>query len=170
MIIGTAGHIDHGKSALVTALTGLASHREVVWIASAMSDEDVERSEQAGGNADAQGPFDALHFRSIGPASMSGRIADLAVNWDQERAWTLRAMAWDRWLVANGKALLTTTFEGSGFGATMYQIDLATDVVTPRSDFWFGAGTTEFTSLRSSADHQSAVITAGEAKWRDAPT
>src|SRR5581483_4148727 len=25
------------------------------------------------------GPFDSLHFRSIGPASMSGRIADLAV-------------------------------------------------------------------------------------------
>src|SRR5688572_6707721 len=29
--------------------------------------------------AAAAGPFDTLHFRSIGPASMSGRIADLAV-------------------------------------------------------------------------------------------
>ena len=27
----------------------------------------------------AGGPFDTLHFRPIGPASMSGRIADLAV-------------------------------------------------------------------------------------------
>ena len=27
----------------------------------------------------AGGPFDSLHFRSIGPASMSGRISDLAV-------------------------------------------------------------------------------------------
>ncbi len=25
------------------------------------------------------GPFDSLHFRPIGPASMSGRISDLAV-------------------------------------------------------------------------------------------
>src|SRR5438093_13781567 len=25
-----------------------------------------------------KGPFDALHFRSIGPASMSGRISDIA--------------------------------------------------------------------------------------------
>jgi photosystem II stability/assembly factor-like uncharacterized protein len=33
----------------------------------------------APGGASAGGPFDALHFRSIGPASMSGRIADLAV-------------------------------------------------------------------------------------------
>ena len=29
--------------------------------------------------APAAGPFDALHFRQIGPASMSGRISDLAV-------------------------------------------------------------------------------------------
>ena len=27
MIIGTAGHVDHGKSALVTALTGRAMDR-----------------------------------------------------------------------------------------------------------------------------------------------
>ena len=36
-------------------------------------------------------------------------------------------------VLANGKALLTTTFDGSGFGATMYQIDLATDAVTPKN-------------------------------------
>ena len=36
------------------------------------------RAEQARPPA-AAGPFDALHFRSIGPASMSGRISDLAV-------------------------------------------------------------------------------------------
>ncbi|HET7721760.1 MAG TPA: hypothetical protein VFK43_17455 [Acidimicrobiales bacterium] len=65
-------------------------------------------------------------------------------------------------VLANGKALLTTTFDGSGFGANMYQIDLATDAVTPRSDFWFSGSTTEYTSLRSSGDHQSAVITAGD--------
>jgi photosystem II stability/assembly factor-like uncharacterized protein len=30
-------------------------------------------------SANAPGPFDTLHFRSIGPASMSGRISDIAV-------------------------------------------------------------------------------------------
>jgi YVTN family beta-propeller protein len=65
-------------------------------------------------------------------------------------------------VLANGKALMTTTFSGSGFGASMYQIDLATDAVTPRNDFWFGGSTTEFTSLRASGDRQSAVITAGD--------
>ena len=43
----------------------------------------VLRSEQrpaaAAGATTATGPFDALHFRPIGPASMSGRISDLAV-------------------------------------------------------------------------------------------
>jgi photosystem II stability/assembly factor-like uncharacterized protein len=37
----------------------------------------VGRTEQ--GDAAASGPFDSLHFRSIGPASMSGRISDIAV-------------------------------------------------------------------------------------------
>src|SRR3954470_23793242 len=40
----------------------------------------VGRSEQApAGAPSAKGPFDSLHFRPIGPASMSGRITDLAV-------------------------------------------------------------------------------------------
>jgi photosystem II stability/assembly factor-like uncharacterized protein len=40
----------------------------------------VGRSEQAPtGAPSASGPFDTLHFRPIGPASMSGRITDLAV-------------------------------------------------------------------------------------------
>src|SRR6266851_4861449 len=38
------------------------------------------RSEQMPARATAPGgPFDSLHFRSIGPASMSGRISDIAV-------------------------------------------------------------------------------------------
>src|SRR4029079_3545604 len=41
----------------------------------------VGRSEQASPPASSQrsGPFEALHSRPIGPASMSGRISDLAV-------------------------------------------------------------------------------------------
>src|SRR5712692_8085354 len=41
----------------------------------------VGRMEQASASAkgSADGPFDSLHFRSVGPASMSGRIADVAV-------------------------------------------------------------------------------------------
>ncbi|GAC1439564.1 MAG: glycosyltransferase family 20 protein [Solirubrobacteraceae bacterium] len=43
------GTIQRGTGGLVTALTGLASHREVVWIASTMSDGDAAVSRENGG-------------------------------------------------------------------------------------------------------------------------
>ena len=43
------GQIKRGTGGLVTALIGLASHRPVTWVASAMTEEDVEAAEQAGG-------------------------------------------------------------------------------------------------------------------------
>ena len=38
------GSVKRGTGGLVTALTGLASHRDAIWIASAMTDGDVEQS------------------------------------------------------------------------------------------------------------------------------
>ncbi len=46
---GPDGEIRRGTGGLVTALIGLASHREVTWVASAMTDEDVIAAEQADG-------------------------------------------------------------------------------------------------------------------------
>src|SRR2546425_10463990 len=39
-----AGEVQRGSGGVVTALTGLASHRDAIWIASAMSEEDAEVS------------------------------------------------------------------------------------------------------------------------------
>ena len=36
------GEVQRGSGGLVTALTGLASHREAIWIASAMNEHDAE--------------------------------------------------------------------------------------------------------------------------------
>jgi trehalose 6-phosphate synthase len=44
------GSIKRGTGGLVTALTGLASHRDAIWIASAMTDGDVQQSEEHGGH------------------------------------------------------------------------------------------------------------------------
>src|SRR4029077_12730255 len=41
--------VQRGGGGLVTALSGLVSHREALWIASAMTDEDVAVSEERGG-------------------------------------------------------------------------------------------------------------------------
>jgi trehalose 6-phosphate synthase len=43
------GTVKRGTGGLVTALIGLASHREVTWIASAMTDEDAAVAERNGG-------------------------------------------------------------------------------------------------------------------------
>src|SRR5205807_6200622 len=46
---GPNGEIRRGTGGLVTALIGLASHREVTWIASAMTSEDAQAAEENGG-------------------------------------------------------------------------------------------------------------------------
>ncbi|MSX01647.1 MAG: trehalose-6-phosphate synthase [Actinobacteria bacterium] len=46
-----AGEIHRGGGGLVTALTGLVSHRKAVWVASAMSEGDVKRSLEEDGQA-----------------------------------------------------------------------------------------------------------------------
>lgn len=65
-------------------------------------------------------------------------------------------------VLANGKALLTTTFYGTGFGSNMLEIDLATDAVKLRPDFYYQGRTTEYTSVRASGDRKSAVVVAGD--------
>src|SRR5450755_4314497 len=44
------GSVRRGTGGLVTALTGLASHREVTWIASAMTDADVAVAQRHDGH------------------------------------------------------------------------------------------------------------------------
>src|SRR5438132_1149199 len=39
-----SGEIQRGSGGVVTALMGLASHRDAVWIASAMTEQDAEMS------------------------------------------------------------------------------------------------------------------------------
>jgi trehalose 6-phosphate synthase len=45
------GNAQRGSGGVVTALTGLASHRDAIWIASAMSEHDAEVSRQNGGRS-----------------------------------------------------------------------------------------------------------------------
>jgi len=45
----SGGEVQRGSGGLVTALTGLASHREAIWIASAMNEHDAEVSREQRG-------------------------------------------------------------------------------------------------------------------------
>jgi YVTN family beta-propeller protein len=66
-------------------------------------------------------------------------------------------------IAANGKALFSTTFAGSGFGARMMALDLATEVVSQRMDFYIGGVTTEATVLKANADRKVVAAIVGDA-------
>src|SRR4029453_9533582 len=68
----------------------------------------AERSEQGVGAPPAASPFDTLHFRPIGPASMSGRITDLAVYESNPAVYYVATAHGGVWKTSNNG----TTFEG----------------------------------------------------------
>ena len=58
--------------------------------------------------------FEKLHFRSIGPAIMSGRIADLAVYEKNTSIWYVGTAHGGVWKTTSNGALLTPIFEDKG--------------------------------------------------------
>ena len=65
-------------------------------------------------------------------------------------------------IASNGKALFSTTFNGSGFGGRVLEIDLATDQIAYRSDAGFGGFVSERTRIRSSHDRSVLTILMGQ--------
>jgi len=55
--------VRRGGGGLVTAISGLVSHREALWIASAMSEEDVAVSEEVGGPVELS--IDGIDYRVL---------------------------------------------------------------------------------------------------------
>lgn len=63
------------------------------------------------------GPFDRLHFRSIGPATMSGRIDDIAVLERDPRVFYIAAATGGLWKTTNGGVSLTPVFDSSAMAS-----------------------------------------------------
>jgi photosystem II stability/assembly factor-like uncharacterized protein len=64
--------------------------------------------------AASDGPFDSLHFRSIGPAAMSGRIADLAVYEPNPSIFYIGAAHGGVWKTTNGGSTFEAQFQTQG--------------------------------------------------------
>ena len=64
--------------------------------------------------AAAGGPFDALHFRSIGPASMSGRISDLAVYEPNPSIYYVGTAHGGVWKTVNNGTTFEAQFQDQG--------------------------------------------------------
>jgi len=62
----------------------------------------------------------------------------------------------------NNTALYSTTFEGSGFGANVYSLNLTTDVSTEVSSFGLGGQVTEVTQMSRSWNHAVAGAVLGD--------
>jgi photosystem II stability/assembly factor-like uncharacterized protein len=80
--------------------------------------------------------FDSLHFRSIGPATMSGRIADLAVYEKDPAVYYVGTAHGGLWKTTSNGALFTPQFQNEGL------ISIGDVTISQRNPevVWVGAG------------------------------
>src|SRR3954453_7041325 len=100
--------VRRGGGGLVTALSGLVSHRDALWIASAMSDEDLAVSEEQGGPVEVS--IDGIDYRVLmveSDAEAYDRFYNVIANpilwfiqhylWDISNAPDIRRQELDAW-------------------------------------------------------------------------
>ena len=80
--------------------------------------------------------FDKLHFRSIGPATMSGRISDLAIYEANPAIWYVGSAHGGVWKTTSNGALFTPLFQDQGLIAIG---DVAVSQINPDL-VWVGTG------------------------------
>src|SRR3954463_10729978 len=74
----------------------------------------VGRAQQPAPAKPAKGPFDSLHFRAIGPASMSGRISDLAVYEPNPAIFYVGTAHGGLWKTTNAGTTFDAQFQDEG--------------------------------------------------------
>src|SRR4051794_21151063 len=120
------GSIKRGTGGLVTALTGLASHRDAVWIASALTDGDKRRARKSGGE-----PFvvhtpegGEFHVRLVVSDDQAyDRFYNVFAN---PMLWFIQHYLWD---LSNAPDVRRHEVEAFEFGYNVVSEDLARAVV-----------------------------------------
>jgi len=123
---GPDGEIKRGTGGLVTALTGLARHRDVTWVASAMTDEDVIAAEQADGRPFAVRAPDGGDYRVKLVASdpdAYDRFYNIIAN---PMLWFIQHYLWD---LSNAPDVRRNETEAFEFGYNVVNEDLARAVL-----------------------------------------
>ena len=128
---GPRGEVHRGTGGLVTALTGLASHREAVWIASAMNEHDAEVSREHGGRAfpvrsPAGGEY-LVRLVSSDPEAYD-RFYNVFAN---PMLWFIQHYLWD---LSNAPDIRRHEIEAFEFGYNAVNEDLARAVIEEISD------------------------------------
>jgi trehalose 6-phosphate synthase len=128
---GAEGEVQRGSGGLVTALSGLASHREAVWVASAMSEDDAEMARGHGGQA----------FPVRSPAGGSYQVRLVVSDPDaydrfynvfaNPMLWFIQHYLWD---LSNAPDIRREEIEAFEFGYNVVNEDLARAVVEELKD------------------------------------
>ncbi len=123
---GPGGEIRRGTGGLVTALIGLATHREVTWVASAMSDEDLEMSERHQGKpfpvSTPDGGEYMVKFVASDPDAYD-RFYNIIAN---PMLWFIQHYLWD---LSNAPDIRRNETEAFEFGYNAVNEDLARAVL-----------------------------------------
>jgi trehalose 6-phosphate synthase len=125
------GEIQRGSGGLVTALTGLASHREAIWIASAMNEHDAEVSIAHGGQAfpvrsPAGGEYEVRLV--VSDPDAYDRFYNVFAN---PMLWFIQHYLWD---LSNAPDIRSEEIEAFEFGYNVVNEDLARAVVEEIGD------------------------------------
>jgi len=120
------GEVQRGSGGLVTALTGLASHREAIWIASAMNEYDAEVSRANDGRSfpvrsPAGGEFQVRLV--VSDAEAYDRFYNVFAN---PMLWFIQHYLWD---LSNAPDIRREEIEAFEFGYNVVNEDLARAVV-----------------------------------------
>ncbi len=109
------------------------------------------------------GTFDRLHFRSIGPATMSGRIDDLAVLERDPRIFYIAAATGGLWKTTNAGISLTPVFDSTN---GLVSIGAVTIPAEDPNLVWVGTGEN---NNRQSSSWGDGVYksTDGGASWKN---
>jgi len=120
------GTVSRGSGGLVTALTGLASHREATWIASAMTDGDIVRAEEAGGKPiEVQSPAGGEYQVKLVASDPDAydRFYHIFAN---PILWFIQHYLWD---LSNAPDIRRNEVEAFEFGYNVVNEDLAAAVI-----------------------------------------
>jgi trehalose 6-phosphate synthase len=116
--------LRRGGGGLVTALSGLVSHRDALWIASAMTDEDVAVSEEEGGPVELS--IDGIDYRVLlvgSDAEAYDRFYNIIAN---PILWFIQHYLWD---LSNAPDIRQEELDAWDFGYQAVNRDIAEAVV-----------------------------------------
>jgi trehalose 6-phosphate synthase len=125
------GEVKRGGGGLVTALTGLASHRDAIWVASALTDEDAEMASRHEGRPFGVRSPEGTEYRVKLVASDQDAYDSFYNVFANPMLWFIQHYLWD---LSNAPDIRRNEVEAFEFGYNVVNEDLARAVLEEIAD------------------------------------